>query len=741
MRKTALTHQAPWVNLTVDAEDVQSIESDVLWSMYAHTVIIRGFERSLIRVTSEGLVHGPMHSSIGQEGGAVGSALALHPQDTINGTHRGHHQFLAKSLAYLGSKGHTILHTGELPASISNLLSQSYAEILGLRSGFSLGRGGSMHLQWLEAGALGTNAIVGGGIPFAAGSAWSQQLESGVDRVDNVTVTYFGDGAANIGSALETMNLAGAWKLPLCFFVENNQYAVATHIDEVTAEPRLSARGQAFGIPSWKVDGMDPVAVYLAMREAREHMATGQGPVLVEADVYRFYHQSGAFAGSAFGYRTRDEEKQWKQRDPLVAARNYVAQRGLASEADLRSFEATMNERCDDILSGFFETGEDGKRAIAERFWPSTDLVDEHIRSDLSELSDIAHQEDAVTDETSEEVVFVDAVARSLGNALTRDSSVLLLGEDIHRLNGGTNGATRGVFEQFPNRIIGTPISENCFVGAAGGLAMMGTYRPIVEFMFADFVLVAADQMFNQIGKARHMFGGNVEMPVVVRAKVGIGSGYGSQHSMDPAGLFAMFPGWRIVAPSNPYDYVGLLNTALEINDPVLILEQTELYHAKQNCELGSLDHHLLPGIARIARTGSDVTILTYLNMVGESLAAAEDAQVDAEVVDLRWLDRASIDWDTIEASIKKTNRVLIVEQGSYPAGYGAWLADEIQRRLFDHLDHPVTRVAGGEASPTISRRLERAAIARREEIVVALQRDVELAGDRPLPTKLVPSL
>ncbi|QXW05684.1 MFS transporter [Rhodococcus globerulus] len=727
--------------MTVDAEDVQSIESDVLWSMYAHTVIIRGFERSLIRVTSEGLVHGPMHSSIGQEGGAVGSALALHPQDTINGTHRGHHQFLAKSLAYLGSKGHTILHTGELPASISNLLSQSYAEILGLRSGFSLGRGGSMHLQWLEAGALGTNAIVGGGIPFAAGSAWSQQLESGVDRVDNVTVTYFGDGAANIGSALETMNLAGAWKLPLCFFVENNQYAVATHIDEVTAEPRLSARGQAFGIPSWKVDGMDPVAVYLAMREAREHMATGQGPVLVEADVYRFYHQSGAFAGSAFGYRTRDEEKQWKQRDPLVAARNYVAQRGLASEADLRSFEATMNERCDDILSGFFETGEDGKRAIAERFWPSTDLVDEHIRSDLSELSDIAHQEDAVTDETSEEVVFVDAVARSLGNALTRDSSVLLLGEDIHRLNGGTNGATRGVFEQFPNRIIGTPISENCFVGAAGGLAMMGTYRPIVEFMFADFVLVAADQMFNQIGKARHMFGGNVEMPVVVRAKVGIGSGYGSQHSMDPAGLFAMFPGWRIVAPSNPYDYVGLLNTALEINDPVLILEQTELYHAKQNCELGSLDHHLLPGIARIARTGSDVTILTYLNMVGESLAAAEDAQVDAEVVDLRWLDRASIDWDTIEASIKKTNRVLIVEQGSYPAGYGAWLADEIQRRLFDHLDHPVTRVAGGEASPTISRRLERAAIARREEIVVALQRDVELAGDRPLPTKLVPSL
>ncbi|PBC35583.1 MFS transporter [Rhodococcus sp. ACS1] len=740
MHKAQLTHHVPWVNVTVDHEDVQSINPDVLWSMYAHTAIVRAFERSLIRVTSEGLVHGPMHSSIGQEGGAVGSALALEPGDTVNGTHRGHHQFLAKSLAYLGTKGHAIPSTGDLPEPISGLLSQSYAEILGLHSGFSLGRGGSMHLQWLEAGALGTNAIVGGGIPFAAGSAWSQQLSSGTDRIDNVTVTYFGDGAANIGSALETMNLAGAWKLPLCFFIENNQYAVATHIAEVTAETRLSARGQAFGIPSWKVDGMDPVAVYLAMREAREHMATGQGPVLVEADVYRFYHQSGAFAGSAFGYRTRDEEKQWKQRDPLVTARNHVSQRGLATEPDLQSFEAIVNQQCEAILAGFFETATGGNRMIAERFWPPTDLVDEHIRSDLSELSGITHQEDETTDETSAEVVYVDAVARSLGNALQRDPRILLLGEDIHRLNGGTNGATRGLSEQFPTRIIGTPISENGFVGAAGGLAMMGRYRPIVEFMFADFVLVAADQVFNQIGKARHMFGGNVEMPVVVRAKVGIGSGYGSQHSMDPAGLFAMFPGWRIVAPSNPYDYVGLLNTALEVNDPVLILEQTELYHAKQKCELGSLDHHLLPGIARVARTGGEVTILTYLNMVGEALAAADDANVDAEVVDLRWLDRASIDWDTIETSIKKTNRVLIVEQGSYPSGYGAWLADEIQRRLFDHLDHPVMRVAGGEASPTISRRLERAAVARREEIVAALQRDMDLAGDSRAPLKVVQS-
>nr|WP_019664913.1 alpha-ketoacid dehydrogenase subunit alpha/beta [Rhodococcus sp. 15-649-1-2] len=713
--------------MSIDDDDVASIDSAVLWSIYAHIVVIRAFEKSLIRVTSEGLVHGPMHSSIGQEGGAVGSALALEPTDTVNGTHRGHHQFLAKSLAYLERRGESISPTGDLPDGVSALLGKTYAEILGLRTGFSLGRGGSMHLQWLEAGALGTNAIVGGGIPFAAGSAWSHKLVAGKDRIDNVTVTYFGDGAANIGSALETMNLAGAWNLPLCFFIENNQYAVATHIAEVTAETRLSARGQGFGLPSWKVDGMDPVAVYTAMKEVREHMAAGHGPALVEADVYRFYHQSGAFAGSAFGYRTRDEERDWKERDPLVAARNHVKIRGQHGEADLKRFEAATNTQCEQLLAEFFETGSDGKRSIKEHYWPAADLVDEHIRGDLSELAEITHQEDATTNENSGDMVFVEAVARSITTSLRRDPRVVLLGEDIHRLNGGTNGATRGVLEEFPDRIIGTPISENSFAGAAGGLAMMGKFRPVVEFMFADFVLVAADQVFNQIGKARHMFGGNVEMPVVVRAKVGIGSGYGSQHSMDPAGLFAMFPGWRIVAPSNPYDYVGLYNTALRMNDPVLILEQTELYNTVHKCRLDSVDHHLLPGVARIARPGRDVTVITYLNMVEEALAAVDDADVDAEIIDLRWLDRASIDWETIESSVRKTNRVLIVEQGSHPAGYGAWLSDEIQRRLFDDLDHPVSRVAGGEASPTISERLERAAIARREEIIVALQKGMHL--------------
>jgi 2-oxoisovalerate dehydrogenase E1 component len=297
------------------------------------------------------------------------------------------------------------------------------------------------------------------------------------------------------------------------------------------------------------------------------------------------------------------------------------------------------------------------------------------------------------------------------------------VGEDIHRLNGGTNGATRGLKDAYPDRILGTPISENAFTGLAGGMALDGRYRPVIEFMYADFMWVAADQLFNQIGKARHMFGGTGDVPVVLRSKVAMGTGYGSQHSMDPAGIMATNPGWRIVAPSNPYDYVGLMNTALACQDPVVVLEHVDLYNSTGIGPVEDYDYYLPVGKAAIVRAGSEVTVISYLAMTNYVLdAVANVGDIDAEVIDLRWLDRASIDWDTIGESIKKTNNVLIAEQGARGTSYGGWLADEIQRRFFDWLDQPVQRVTGGEASPSISKVLERAAIAKNEEVESALR-------------------
>jgi len=210
-----------------------------------------------------------------------------------------------------------------------------------------------------------------------------------------------------------------------------------------------------------------------------------------------------------------------------------------------------------------------------------------------------------------------------------------------------------------------------------------------------------------------------------------MGSGYGSQHLMDPAGIFATQAGWRIVAPSCAADYVGLMNAALALEDPVLVIEHVDLYGTADRVPEGDLDYAILPGTAAIRREGADVTVLTYLSMVGHTLEAVDQTGIDAEVVDLRWLDRASLDWDTIGESIRKTNAVLIVEQGARGPSYGGWLADEIQRRFFDWLDQPVQRVTGGEASPSISKVLERAAIARTEEVVAGLERVRDAWGGR----------
>src|SRR6266567_7438451 len=207
----ALQPVVPWVELVVTDDDWDAAEPSLLLGMFGQLVLIRGFEEYVLELASAGLIHGPAHSSIGQEGGAVGSVFGLRGTDTVNGSHRGHHQFLAKVLGHVEPKG--IDPTRPYSDYVRAVLLRTLAEICGLDRGFSHGRGGSMHLQWKEAGAIGTNAIVGGGVPLAAGSAWAHK-HAGTDAV---AVTYFGDGAANIGSTLETFNLAAAWRLPLCF--------------------------------------------------------------------------------------------------------------------------------------------------------------------------------------------------------------------------------------------------------------------------------------------------------------------------------------------------------------------------------------------------------------------------------------------------------------------------------------------------------------------------------------------
>ena len=504
----------PWREIRSTPDDWKAAGRDRLLAMLHHLNLIRAFEESVLELAGEGLVHGPAHSSIGQEGGAVGAMAALTKTDQINGSHRAHHQFLAKALrAVLEGRAADPLATQEDEA-VPDLLRRTLAEIMGLEPGFTFGRGGSMHLRWAEAGVTGTNAIVGGGVPFAAGAAFSRKMQG----KDDVMVTFFGDGAVHIGSVSETMNLAAAWKLPICFFIENNQIAVATHPDEVTAETRLSSRGPGFGIPSFRVDGMDPLATTLAMEAATEIMRAGNGPTVIEAVCYRYFHQNGPLPGSAFGYRTKEDEAAWRVRDPIDRMVREMKAQGFLTDADAELIRERSVETMGGVVGTLTEL-DGNRRRIVPSLWPDTARVDEGLRGDLSELQGARFEESESFTGALAERKFIDVVSEVMGHRMSNDERIVCLGEDIHRLKGGTNGATKGLADRFPGRVIGTPICEQSFAGLAGGAAMDGHIRPVVEFMYPDFMLVAADQVFNQIGKVRHMFGNTLTMPLSFGAR------------------------------------------------------------------------------------------------------------------------------------------------------------------------------------------------------------------------------
>jgi len=715
---------ATWLEISATNADWDALEAPLMLRLLNHMHLIRAFEEEVLQLDREGLAHGPVHASVGQEGAAVAVMSTLRTSDQINGPHRGHHLFLSKALHYLDADGYDGA-SNVPPSGISDLLYRTMAEILGLTPGYCNGRGGSMHLRWDEAGIIGTNAIVGGGVPLANGAAWSKKRQGNSD----VVLTFFGDGSCHIGNVLESLNLAALYNLPIGFVIENNQYAVSTTLKEEARETRMSSRGLAFGISCFRVDGMDPVATRIAASRVVEALRAGKGPVVLELDVYRHYHHGGGLPGSAFGYRSKEEEADAWARDAIVRMEAEMLARGLISEDALAALKQNAKTSVSEASSKLTETV-DGKRKIIESLWPDVAFRDKGIRGDLSEFDGVSFTELEDHAGPVSEVRFIDAISGVMTRRMETDDRYFVMGEDIHKLRGGTNGATKGIPERWPDRCVPTPIAEHGFVGLGGGVAMVGPYRPVIELMYPDFSLVAADQLFNQIAKARHMFGGDTNVPLVLRTKIALGSGYGSQHSMDPTGVFAMWPGWRIVAASIPYDYVGLMNSALLCEDPVLMVEHVDLYQKKGQGPIEDFDYYVSLGKAKVVRPGSGLTVLTYLAMVPLAVEVADEFDIDVEVIDLRSLDRAGLDWETIGASIAKTHNVVVLEQGPLTTSYGAMLVDELQRRYFDELDQPVRRIHGGEASPSVSKVLERAAFVGKEEIHAGLSEAVADMGN-----------
>ena len=705
----------PWLRIAAGEEDWAAESPADLARWMEQLLVIRRFEEKILDLHGRGLVHGPAHASIGQEAGAVAAMSVLESGDKINGTHRAHHQILAKLLNHAQPADYDPRRdpAGEA-AGVA--VRRAMAEIMGLTDGFCGGRGGSMHMRWGEAGIVGTSAIIGANLPHAVGYALAdKQLGTG-----RVSVCFFGDGTLMAGAAYEAINLAALHNLPVIFFLENNYYAVSTRVDEQTRETRLTGRGVMLGVPSVECDGMDLMATRRAMEWALGIIRERGGPVFVEAHCYRFLHQSGPLLGSQFGYRDKDEEAAWLARDPVATMPKILERLGVLDAAALAELDHRARQVVEAAEAALTEAEPGSNSArIVPALWPAAASIADGIRGDLREFAG-ERMRDAPEGPTRE-VKYIEAVAQVLVRNMERDPRIVVMGEDVHRLRGGVSGSTKGVLERWPERLLQMPICENGFVGMALGASLCGL-RPVVDIMFGDFCVVAADQLFNGIAKFRHMFGGDVDTPLVIRARVNPLAGYGSQHSMDPSALFALYPAWRIVSPSTPFDYVGLMNSAVRCNDPVVIIEHQELFQTSGPLPEGDLDYCVPLGRARVARVGAACTLLTYSIMVSRSLEAVEATGIDAEVIDLRSLDPLGMDWETIGASIRKTNRVMIAEQTARGTSHGSRIAAEIQDRFLDWLDAEVVRVSGGEAAPVVSKPLNFAAVGDAEAVAQALR-------------------
>jgi 2-oxoisovalerate dehydrogenase E1 component len=318
------------------------------------------------------------------------------------------------------------------------------------------------------------------------------------------------------------------------------------------------------------------------------------------------------------------------------------------------------------------------------------------------------------------EITFMEATREVLAAAMEKDPTIFVVGEGIGA-RGGNFATTLGLYERFgPERLRDTPISERGFVGMCAGAAMTGT-RPIVDFMFLDFILDAMGELFNQIAKIQYMSSGRIKMPILLRGCIGIGHSAATHHSGSYYPIFAHIPGFRVVVPSNAYDAKGLFATALQSDDPVLFLEHKSIIFNKG--PVPEEDYTIPFGQARIAREGTDCTIVAIGSMVGKTLEVCSQLTqegISAEVVDPRTI--APLDMETILASVHKTGRLLIVDETFQPCGVGAEIAAQVVDQGFDDLDAPIRRLNGAHTPTPYSPTLESAIVPNAQTIAQSIR-------------------
>ena len=677
----------------------QALTKEELMTYLRQVMEIRAFENNISILLGKAVLKGASHLYAGQEATAVGAVGALCDDDLITSTHRGH--------------GHAHAHgdsAAKTPEAKHEHFNKMMAEVLGRSGGYCKGKGGSMHIADVDHGNLGATGIVGGNIPVAVGAALAQKLR-GTERV---VLCFFGEGASNTGNFHEALNMASLWDLPVVFVAENNMYAMSVPWAKASNLPDIADRACAYGIPGEAVDGMDVLAVRGAVAKAVERARRGEGPTLIEAKCYRWYGHSHS---DPRAYRTREEEAEWKERDPITVLKGEMQTVGMLTEPEFEDLEAAVKNKLDQAMAFSEASPEPDPDELCTDVYAPSQFTPADIEAELKLRQRVRSDPDMRV------IPYAQALQEAMREEMERDERVFIFGEDVG-LYGGAYGATRGLWEEFGEwRVIDTPISEATVGGAAVGAAMAGT-RPVAEIMYVDFTPLAMDQIANQGAKNRYMFGGKTSVPMVIRTEGGAGRAIAAHHSQSLEALWTHFPGIYVVMPATSYDAKGLLKAAIRDDNPVMFIEHKMLYKEKGPVPE---EEYIIPlGVADVKREGADVTLVTYSRMVLRALEAADilaEEGIDVEVVDLRCLK--PLDIDTVINSIKKTGRFVGVTEGYENTSFINEVMSRVNELAFDWLDAPMERVAAANVPVPRAEVLEDLAIPNVGRIVEACRKVV----------------
>lgn len=635
--------------------DRKNLDNESLKSLYKELIYPRLIEEKMLLLLRQNKIS-KWFSGIGQEAISVGLTLALEEDEYILPMHRNLGCFTSRKIP----------------------LTRLFSQWQGKANGFTNGRDRSFHFGTNEYHLVGMISHLGPQMGVADGIALASKLKN----ENKITAVISGDGGTSEGDFHEAINVAAVWGLPVLFVIENNGYGLSTPSEEQFTFDSFVVKGTAYNISAYSVDGNNLLEVYHKVIEIKDEILKTGKPVILECKTFRM---RGHEESSGTKYIPQELFEIWAEKDPIKNFENYLLKENIFSEDEkniiIKELKDKINIDIDSVI--------DEEEIIADT---QVELGDVYKKYEFIKVNENSE---------TQNIRFVDAISQALDLSMQKHNNLILMGQDIAEY-GGVFKVTENFYSKFgKDRVRNTPLCESAIVGTGLGLSIKG-FKSVVEMQFADFVSSGFTQIVNNLAKIYYRWGQNAD--VVIRMPTGAGVGAGPFHSQSNESWFIKTPGLKIVYPSSPKDAKGLLISAIEDPNPVMFFEHKFLYRKIQE-EVPTGYYNIELGKAKVVKSGSKATIITYGSGVHWATEYVLKNNYDIEIIDLRTL--VPLDWDTIKNSIIKTNRCLILHEDTEIVGFGAELSAQISQNLFEYLDAPIIRISSLNTPVPFTKNLE----------------------------------